>query len=120
MTDRRVRICVHCVLARVLRAEAPALARAGLSIGVRPGPPVLLPHAPVLVYRELRDLLREAAAGALGPTVRLALVDLAGRHCVEVTASVRSARGTRIFSRTFARHVDGTLEGGFLEGLAEA
>jgi hypothetical protein len=112
-----MRTCVHCVLARALAAEAAALSRAGLAVHVRSTVPVSLPRAAGGVYRELRGFLREAAAGVRGGIVRVCLVDLPGRWCIEVLAAVPDGRGTRVLSRVFPRHADGTLEGGFLEGV---
>ncbi len=117
---RPPRTCVHCVLARALGAEAAALSRAGIVVHVRPTVPVSLPRAAGGLYRELRTFLREAAAGVRGGVLRVALVDLPGRHCLEVLASVPDGNRSRVVSRAFPRHVDGTLEGGFLEGLATA
>ena len=111
-----VRTCVHCVLARALAAESAALSRAGVSVRVRPTVPVSLPRAAAGVYRELRALLREAAGAGAG-VVRVALLDLRGRHCIEVTITVPHGAGSRVLGRAFARHVEGTLHGGFLEGL---
>jgi hypothetical protein len=110
------RTCVHCVLGRVLAAEAPALARAGVSVRVRPAAPVSLPRAAAGVYRELRRLLREAAAEAGRGIVRVTLVDLPGRYCLEVLATVADGGRARVLARAFPRHAEGTLEGGFLEG----
>jgi hypothetical protein len=80
----RSRTCLHCVLVRALAAEGPALARVGLTVRVRAAPPVTLPRPAAGIYRELRSLLRDAAAGGRPGLLRLMLVDLPGRCCVEV------------------------------------
>jgi hypothetical protein len=120
MTAPATRTCVHCVLARALRAESAALSRAGLSATLRRSEPVTLPHAGAGVYREIRALLREAASTATVGPIRLALLDLRGKWCVEVTATVQTGRRTRVFVRAFPRHAAGALDEGFLEGLAPA
>lgn len=114
----RPRTCLHCVLARALAAEGPALARAGMTVRVRAAPPVSLPHAAAGVYREVRRLLRDAMADAAPGVLRVTLVDLPGRAVVEVLAAVAAGGRTRVFGRSFPRHVEGTLEGGFVEGAA--
>lgn len=106
------RTCVHCVIARVVRLEA-----AGGEIRVGHGPPVTLPHAGGAVFRAVRALVREARAAGAGP-IKLRILDMPGWSRVEVTASVRVGRNACVLTRAFARHVDGTLEGGFAEGLA--
>jgi hypothetical protein len=109
--------CLHCVLARVLRAEEAHLAARGLTVTVAPGDPVRLPIAAPPLYRTLRAMLRNAADAAERPPLRVAVLDLPGRRLVEVTATARVGRGARIWRTTLPRHAPGTLEGGFAEGL---
>ncbi|MCW5892242.1 MAG: hypothetical protein KIT14_17110 [bacterium] len=109
-----MRTCVHCVIARVVRLEAVA---GGSDIRVGHGPPVTLPHAGGAIFRALRALVREARAAGDGP-IKLRILDMPGWSRVEITATVRVGRGARVLGRAFDRHVAGTLEGGFLEGLA--
>lgn len=108
-----MRTCVHCVIARVVRLEAAA----GRELRVGHGPPVTLPQAGARLFRALRALVREARAAGDGP-IKLRILDMPGWSRVEVTATVRVGRGARVLARAFDRHVDGTLEGGFLEGIA--
>src|SRR2546429_3926923 len=61
------RSCLHCVLARVLRAEADALRERGLEVRLGPSEAVLLPAAGAATYRTVRALLRAAIADAAGP-----------------------------------------------------
>ncbi len=115
------RTCLHCVLARVLRAEADALRERGLEVRLGPSEAVLLPAAGAATYRTVRALLRAAIADAAGPRIRLAVVDQAGKSHVEVTAVFADARRTRVLSCAFPRHDPGALAGGFAEhGAPEA
>jgi len=115
------RTCLHCVLARVLRAEADALRERGLEVRLGPSEAVLLPAAGAATYRTVRALLRAAIADAAGPRIRLAVVDQAGKSYVEVTAVFADARRTRVLSCAFPRHDPGALAGGFAEhGAPEA
>jgi hypothetical protein len=113
----RPRTCLHCVLARALAAEEAALARAGMTVRVRATPPVALPHAAAGIYREIRRLLHDAMAQAAPGVLRVTLVDLPGRPCVEVLAAVAAGGRTRVLGRSFPRHVEGTLASGFVEGM---
>ena len=115
------RTCLHCVLARVLRAEADALRERGLEVRLGPSEAVLLPAAGAATYRTVRALLRAAIADAAGPRIRLAVVDQPGKSHVEVTAVFADARRTRVLSCAFPRHDPGGLAGGFAEhGAPEA
>ncbi len=115
------RTCLHCVLARVLRAEADALRERGLEVRLGPSEAVLLPAAGAATYRTVRALLRAAIADAAGPRIRLAVVDQAGKSHVELTAVFADARRTRVLSCAFPRHDPGALAGGFAEhGAPEA
>ena len=112
------RTCLHCVLARVLRAEADALRERGLEVRLGPSEAVLLPAAGAATYRTVRALLRAAMADAAGPRIRLAVVDQPGKSHVEVTAVFAAARRTRVLSCAFPRHDPGALAGGFAEHSA--
>jgi hypothetical protein len=106
------RTCLHCALARAVRAEAD-----GLAVTLRRSEPVLLPLPGQRIYRALRRLLRAARAAGDGE-VRLAVVDLPGTSHVDVMAVVPSPR-VRVLHCELPRHVDGTLSGGFAEALLE-
>jgi hypothetical protein len=112
------RVCLHCVLARALRAESARLHEAGISIVVGHTDAVLLPQLGSTLYRELRGLLHAAGEVATGGTLKLTVLALPGKSHVEVTAAVRTAERARVLKRAFARHVEGTLERGFPETLA--
>lgn len=114
MTDA-ARSCLHCALHRALRAEAAALDRRGLAVHLGRSEPVWLPLPGMRVYRGLRALLREACDAAVGGPLRLAVIDLAGKTHVEVTACVPQARGARVLRVEFPRHVPGALCRGFAE-----
>ena len=115
------RTCLHCVLARVLRAEADALRERGLEVRLGPSEAVLLPAGGAATYRTVRALLRAAMADAAGSRIRLAVVDQAGKSHVELTAVFADARRTRVLSCAFPRHDPGALAGGFAEhGAPEA
>ena len=107
------RICLHCVLARALRAEVQTLA--GLQVKLGPSAAVFLPGPGAMVYRRLRSLLREAAAHASGDRLKLSVLDLPGKSHVEVTATFATAIGARVLSRAFPLHDPATLARGFAE-----
>ena len=112
------RTCLHCALARALRAEAGTLTARGVALRFERSEPVWLPVSGARLYRAIRRLLRQAAAQAAPGAAKLAVVDLAGKSQVEVTATVGVAGGARVLSVGFPRHVPGTLAPGFAEGLA--
>ena len=115
------RTCLHCVLARVLRAEDDQLRARGLEARVGAADAVFLPGASRGAYRAIRGLLRTAIGDTQGPRIRLALVSLPGKSHVEVTAAFAVARGTRVLSCAFPRHDPRALAGGFAEhGAPEA
>lgn len=115
------RTCLHCVLARVLRAEADALRERGLEVRLGLSEPVLVPAAAGATYRTVRALLRAAMADAAGPSIHLALLDQPGKSHVEVTAAFAVAHRTRVLSCAFPRHDPRSLPGGFAEhGAPEA
>ena len=111
------RVCLHCALARAVRAELPALEARSLRVTASHCPPVWLPIAGARVYRRLRRLLAEAGALTERGAIKLAVLDLVGKSHVEVTAAVAVGRGTRVLRLAFPRHAAGTLGGGFAEGI---
>jgi len=113
------RHCLHCALARALRAEADTLLAHGLAVALGRSEPVWLPVPGMTLYRHLRRLLRDAEALGERGTLRLAVVDLPGKPHVEVLAVVRRAGHGVVLGRTFPRQLAAPLAGGFLEGLAD-
>ena len=111
------RTCLHCALARALRAEAGAIAERGLAITFTRSDPVWIPVSGVRIYRDVRRLLQRALAASIGKSMKLAVVDLRGKSHVEVIATVTTAGGTRVLGCAFPRHVASTLAGGFVEGV---
>ena len=111
------RTCLHCALARALQAEAAALTARGVAVRFERSEPVWLPVSGTRLYRGIRRLLRQAAAQAAPGATKLAVVDLAGKSQVEVTATVPVAGGARVLGVGFPRYVPGTLARGFAEGL---
>jgi len=109
-----MRTCLHCALARALRAET--LAPGSLRVHLGRSDPVWVPVPGQRVYRAIRALLREA--GREADDVKLAVVDLVGKSHVEVTAVARRPDGSsRVFVRAFPRFAPGTLARGFAEAL---
>jgi hypothetical protein len=113
--DRRT--CLHCALARVLRAEAPALEARGVTVTMGRSDPVWVPISGTRVYRGIRRVLREAATVAERHVVRLAVIDLLGKPEVEVTAAALLPDRALVFRAGFARFMGGPLPGGFSEGV---
>ena len=109
------RTCLHCVLARVLRAESQALRERGLEVRLRPSDAVFLPATGAAAFRKIRELVRAAMVDAAGPDIRIALLDQPGKSHVEVTAAFASSRGTRVRSCAFLRCDPAALGGGFAE-----
>ena len=109
------RSCLHCALARALRAESPGFARRGLTLAFARSEPVWLPQPGMRLYRDVRRLLRRAWAAADRGTVKLSVVDLPGKSHVELTATVAAGRGSSVLRCAFPRHADGTLASGFSE-----
>ena len=112
------RTCLHCALARALRAERARFAARDFALVMNRSDPVWLPLSGALVYRGIRRLLREARGQAGGGAVKLAVLDLPGKNHVEVTATVSAPRGVVVLTHAFPRHAPGTLAAGFAEGLA--
>jgi hypothetical protein len=111
------RACLHCALARALRAESPRLAARGLVLNFERSEPAWLPVSGMRLYRGVRRLLRQAAAEADPGAAKLAVLALAGKSQVEVTATVSVRGGSRVLAVAFPRHVPGTLARGFAEGI---
>jgi hypothetical protein len=109
------RTCLHCALARALRAEMPAFAARGMAVTFTRSEPVWLPASGAGIYRGVRRILRLARAHADRSPVKLAVVDLRGKSEVEVTATALSAERAQVFRCAFPRHAPGTLAGGFAE-----
>jgi hypothetical protein len=109
------RTCLHCALARALRAEV--LAPGGpLRVQLGRSDPVWLPIEGRTLYRAIRALLREARTEA--EDVKLAVVDLAGKSHVEVTAVVRRTDGrSQVLGRAFPRFDPRMLARGFAEAV---
>ena len=111
------RTCLHCALARALRAESAAFTARGLGVSFTRSDPVWLPMEGGRLYRAIRRLVRDARGRADNGIVKLAVLDLSGKSHVEVTATVRLGRGAVVLACAFPRHLPGTLAGGFVEGL---
>ena len=109
------RVCLHCVLARALRAEAEILHERGLEVKLGPSQAVFLPGSGSTTYRRLRSLLREAATQTNGDRLKLSVLDLPGKSHVEVTATFATALGARVLSRAFPLHDPAMLARGFAE-----
>jgi len=109
------RACLHCALARALRAEADAFAGRGLELRLSRSEPVWLPVRGATIYRAVVRLLRHARDAAAGGPVRVAVLALPGKPHVEVTAVVAVARGHRVLSVSFPQFVASRLAGGFAE-----
>jgi hypothetical protein len=111
------RSCLHCALARALSAETDAFAAHGVSVSFTRSEPVWLPSSGMRLYRGVRRLLRQARAETEAREVKLAVIDLAGKSHVEVTATVTAGRGARVLACAFPRHVPGSLSRGFAEAI---
>ena len=112
------RSCLHCALARAIRAESSAFAGRGLALNFARSEPVWLPSTGMRLYRGVRRLLQAARTAADGTDVKLAVVDLPGKSHVEVTVTVPVGRsGSRVLRCAFPRHARGTLGRGFAETL---
>lgn len=111
------RTCLHCALARALRAEASTLAARGVVLRFERSEPVWLPASGMRLYRGVRRLLRRAAENAAPGAAKLAVIDVSGKSQVEVTATVTVPGGARVFGVAFPRHVPGALARGFAEGV---
>jgi hypothetical protein len=113
------RSCLHCALARALRDETDELLRRGVVVTIGRSEAVWLPIPGSRIYRGLRRLLRRAVAVGEGHTVRLNIIDLAGKAHVEVTAAALAGPRAAVFSSAFPHFVAAALASGFGEGLEE-
>jgi hypothetical protein len=111
------RTCLHCALARALRAESATLTARGLALHFERTEPVWLPVSGMRLYRGVRSLLRQAAAHGEPGMVKLVVLALTGKSHVEVTATVPVPSGARVFAIAFPRFVPATLARGFAEGV---
>jgi hypothetical protein len=115
------RTCLHCVLGRVLRAEARAIEATGLQIALRCSEATWLPAAGGPLYRSLRPFVKRAIRRAQkGTCIKITVVERPGNSHVEVIATIRSRRDWRVLGAAFPRFVTATLSGGFAEGVAES
>ena len=112
---RDSRTCLHCALARALRAEIPAFSAVGLDIRLSRSEPVFLPVSGTTLYRGLRRLLATARTAAERSPVKLAVLDLVGKSHVEVTATVLRGQTSRVLSCAFPCSDPSTLAAGFAE-----
>jgi len=111
------RSCLHCALARALRAEGPAFAAGRLSVTFARSEPVWLPVSGTRLYRGVRRVLADARTHAVRSPVKLAVIDLPGKSEVEVTATALGRVGARVFRCAFPRYLPGTLVRGFAEAF---
>ncbi len=112
------RACVHCVLVRALayvsrRAE-------GVTFSVRSSvDPCMAPVRAGTLYRSLRAVLTADVEALPARPASIEVRLTGGAHPfvdVYVTTTVRDVVSMRMLS--IARHREGTLEGGFVEGDA--
>jgi hypothetical protein len=115
VTAAASRSCLHCALARALRAEAAAFHARGLDVRLSRSEPVFLPLGGATLYRTLRQLLGAARVAAERSPVKLAVLDLVGKSHVEVTATVLRGTTSSVFSCAFPCSDPSTLAGGFAE-----
>lgn len=75
-----------------------------------------LPVRGRVLYRRVRDLLRQAAASAQPCRIKVAVLEtVVGKSHVELTASFRVAGSSRVLSCWLPRFVEDTLWMGFNE-----
>jgi len=114
-TDDATRTCVHCVLARAIVYVAR---RHGVTFSMRGSfEPSLVPIRAGALYRSIRAVLTPDVDASPARPAFTEIRILGGTHPfvdVYVMETVRDLMSTRILS--IARHREGTLEGGFLEG----
>jgi hypothetical protein len=109
------RTCLHCALARALRAEAPAFVERGLGLRLGRSEAVWLPVPGAVVYRGIRRLLASALAEAERSPVKLTVLALAGKSHVEVTATVLRGTRSQVLAVAFPAVDPERLAGGFSE-----
>ena len=109
--------CLHCVLNRVLAAEADALAARDLEVIRGREEASWLPDRGGIVYRRLKRLLRDVRAAAAPGPVRITTLDGVGRSHVEVLATFASDTGWRTLSCLLPRYVLAALWDGYAEAF---
>jgi hypothetical protein len=109
------RSCLHCVLTRVLAAEASAFAKSGLEVSRGREEATWLPDRGGIVYRRLKRLFRDVRAEAGPGPVRITTLASFARSHVEVLATFRVRNGWRTLSCLLPRYVLATLWHGYAE-----
>jgi hypothetical protein len=109
------RSCLHCVLNRVLAAEADAFAARQLEVVRGREEASWLPDRGGSVYRRLKGLFRDVGTVASPGPVRITVLDAVGRSHVEVLATFAEGRGWRTLSCLLPRYVLATLWHGYAE-----
>ena len=109
------RTCLHCVVQRVLRREADALAAQGLQVTLSHFEPVWLPERGGRLYRRVRHFIRDVQYAAVpgSPMKITVLHGLPGKSHVEVSVSFRAANGWQVLSCNLPRYVLSRLWLGF-------
>ncbi len=111
-----MRTCLHCALARAVRRETDRLRAVGLDVVVLTGERVWLPESGAIVYRRLRQLLRDAIAKASDGQLTVRVLDsVAGKSHVEVTVTLNAAGRDVVLSCACPRQLLEMLSGGFCE-----
>jgi hypothetical protein len=109
------RSCLHCVLNRVLAAEADAFAARRLEVVRGREEASWLPDRGGIVYRRLKRLFREVRAVAAPGQMRITTLDAVGRSHVEVIATFPGESGWRTRSCLLPRYVLAALWQGYAE-----
>jgi hypothetical protein len=109
------RSCLHCVLNRVLAAEADAFSAGGLEVTRGREEASWLPDRGGIVYRRLKRLFRAVRVEAAPGPVRITTLDAVGRSHVEVLATFASGSGWRTLSCLLPRYVLAALWHGYAE-----
>ena len=98
------------------RSEAARCAPRGVTFALSPYNETWLPVCGRILYRRVRDLLRQAAARAQPCLIKVAVLEtVVGKSHVELTASFRVAGGSCVLSCWLPRFVEGALWMGFNE-----
>jgi hypothetical protein len=109
------RSCLHCVLNRVLAAEADEFAARRLEVMRGREEASWLPDRGGIVYRRLKRLFRDVRAVASPGQVRITTLDAVGRSHVEVLATFPGEHGWRTLSCLLPRYVLAALWHGYAE-----
>src|SRR5262249_37610150 len=109
------RSCLHCVLNRVVAAEADAFAARRLEVVRGREEASWLPDRGGIVYRRLKRLFADVRTHAAPGPVRITTLDGMGRSHVEVLATFPSGKGWRTLSCLLPRYVLATLWAGWAE-----